>query len=466
MKNNTLVSKLFLISFFGFSVLFTACNGNKATDENDGDIRLMTLDPGHFHAALVQKSMFEGVDTNVFVYAPKGNEVNAHLDLIGKFNARSDEPTSWNQHVYTGDDFLEKMLEEKPGDVVVLAGNNKKKTQYIYKSVENGLNVFSDKPMAINEKDFELLKDAFSLAKENNVLLCDIMTERYEIHSVLQKELAHNTDIFGDLEKGSLENPGISKSSSHFFYKEVSGAPLIRPVWYYDTEQEGDGLVDITTHMVDLVQWQSFPEVSLNYESDVKIINARRWATQITADQYKKSTKADTFPEFLRKDVTDNVLSVYANGEMNYTLKDVHVKIAVEWDFEAPTGSGDTHLSMMRGTKSNLIIRQGPKEGYKPALFIEPTGKSFSEEQLKAIEKSFASLQDIYPGIELTKQGPSFQVIIPATYKIGHEAHFSMVAEKYIKFLKEGNMPAWEVPNMLTKYYTTTQALTKALESK
>jgi len=447
-------------------VLVSSCSTQKVgSDNNTDDIRLMTLDPGHFHAALIQKSMFKGVDTNVFVYAPEGTEVKAHLALIEKYNARPDDPTVWNQHVYTGEDFLEKMLEDKPGDVVVLAGNNRKKTQYIHKSVENGLHVFSDKPMAITDKDFELLRDAFSLAERNDVLVYDIMTERYEIHSVLQKELAHNRDIFGELQKGTLDNPGISKSGSHFFYKEVSGAPLIRPVWYYDTQQEGDGLVDITTHMVDLVQWQTFPDVALNYETDVKMIDARRWATQITQSQFKQSTNADQFPDFLQKDVTNNVLMVYSNGEMNYTLKDVHVKISVEWNFQAPPGSSDTHLSLMRGSKANLAIRQGPDQGYKPALFIEPTGKEeFTTEQVSSIKQSFAKLQEKYPGIELEKQGPSFQVTIPAKFKVGHEAHFSLVAEKYINFLKEGNMPAWEVPNMLTKYYTTTQALKKALK--
>jgi len=36
------------------------------------------------------------------------------------------------------------------------------------------------------------------------------------------------------------------------------------------------------------------------------------------------------------------------------------------------------------------------------------------------------------------------------------------VAEKYFRFLREGRMPAWEVPNMIAKYYTTTRALEMA----
>ncbi len=44
-----------------------------------GPVRLLTLDPGHFHAALVQKYMYEGVDPQVHVYAPKGDDVVRNL---------------------------------------------------------------------------------------------------------------------------------------------------------------------------------------------------------------------------------------------------------------------------------------------------------------------------------------------------------------------------------------------------
>jgi len=50
-------------------------------------------------------------------------------------------------------------------------------------------------------------------------------------------------------------------------------------------------------------------------------------------------------------------------------------------------------------------------------------------------------------------------VEIPAQYSIGHEAHFGQVTEKYLQYLKDGKLPEWEVPNMIVKYYTTTEAL-------
>ena len=75
----------------------------------------MTLVPGHFHAALIQKSMYEQIDPTVYVYAPEGDDVNQHLGRIDAFNKRADQPTAWVEKVYTGNDYLEKMLAEKTG---------------------------------------------------------------------------------------------------------------------------------------------------------------------------------------------------------------------------------------------------------------------------------------------------------------------------------------------------------------
>ena len=45
-------------------------------------VRFMTLDPGHFHAALVQKEMYPGVSPQVDVYAPLGPDLLGHLARV------------------------------------------------------------------------------------------------------------------------------------------------------------------------------------------------------------------------------------------------------------------------------------------------------------------------------------------------------------------------------------------------
>src|SRR5690606_23418930 len=147
--------------------------------------------------------------------------------------------------------------------------------------VNAGLNVLADKPMAINTDGFSKLKEAFATAAEKGVLLYDIMTERYEINTMLQRAFSQVPDFFGGLVEGTVDNPAITKESVHHFFKEVSGKALLRPAWFYDTKQQGEGIVDVTTHLVDLVQWESFPDEVINYEQDIKLERAKRWPTQV-----------------------------------------------------------------------------------------------------------------------------------------------------------------------------------------
>lgn len=442
----------------GNSEATAANNGNTAASSDN--IELMILDPGHFHAALVQKTMYENVDSVVHVYAPAGDDVQGYLNIVESYNTRSDNPTEWEQVVYTGEDYLQKMLTEKPGNVVVLAGNNQKKTEYIKTSVDAGLNVLADKPMAIDLKSFELLKEAFASARQNDVLLYDIMTERYEITTMLQREFSMLPEVFGTLQKGTPTDPAITKESVHHFFKYVSGMPLKRPAWFFDVTQEGEGIVDVTTHLVDLVQWESFPEQVIDYQKDINITSARRWKTDLTPGQFRQVTGTAAYPAYLTKDMgKDSLLAVYSNGEINYQIKGVNAKVSVIWNYQAPEGAGDTHFSMMKGTKANLVIRQGKEQNYKPQLFIEPAKGTDMRAFEKALQANMATIQQKYPGVEVQKSGNSWAVTVPESYHNGHEAHFGQVTEKYLQYLAEGKMPDWEVPNMIAKYYTTTKAL-------
>jgi predicted dehydrogenase len=430
----------------------------------EGKVKLMNLDPGHFHAGLVQKTMYDQVDRVVHVYAPEGPEVQSYLKRISDYNSRADDPTSWKEKVYTGSDFLEKMLSSKPGNVMVVSGNNAKKTEYILKSIQAGIHVLADKPMVISPDNYPMLEEAFATAGEKGVLLYDIMTERHEITTMLQKELSQIPEVFGELQKGSPQVPAITKESIHHFSKIVSGKPLIRPPWFFDVAQQGEGIVDVTTHLVDLVQWEAFPEVVLE-KSDVKIFSARRWTTELSPAMFEKVTGLDNYPEYLEQDVWDKHLKVYSNGEINYTLKGVHAKVSVIWNFQAPEGTGDTHHSVMRGTRCNLVIRQGETEGYKPKLYIEATDPESAQEFRTALESAIETLARRYPGIVLQEVADfTWLLEIPDKYKVGHEAHFGQVTEKFLGYLEAGSLPEWEIPNMVVKYYTTTEGMKKAMQ--
>jgi predicted dehydrogenase len=425
------------------------------------EVKLLTLDPGHFHAHLVLKSMYEQVDPKVEVYAPEGPELQAYLKAIESFNTRQDNPTSWDLEVYKGDDYLQKMLDEKKGNVMITAGNNREKTANIKATLEAGINVLADKPMAIDAKGFEMLKEAFEVAEQNDILLFDIMTERFEISTILQREFSLIPEVFGQLVKGTVEDPAITKESIHHFYKQVSGKPLIRPAWFYDVNQQGNGIVDVTTHLVDLVQWESFPGKIIDYTTDIEMINAKRWTTDLTLEEFSGSTGLSAFPDYLQPIVEDGLLKVYGNGEINYKINDVHAKVSVIWNYKAPEGSADTHYSIMRGTKANLVIRQDAEENYIPELYIEPVeGQDLAEFEAN-VTKHVNELANTFKDLDVVKvtDKDSWRIVIPQAYRTGHEDHFREVTETYIKYLEEGKLPDWEVPNMLAKYYVTTQGL-------
>ena len=420
-----------------------------------GSVKLMTLDPGHFHASLVQKFMNDQLAPVVHVYAPEGEEVQGHLQRIESFNTRAENPTQWIEKVHTSPDFLQRMIQERPGNMVVISGNNAKKTRYIMDSVSAGFNVLADKPMAITPEDFELLKQAFVTAKEKGVLLYDIMTERSEITTILQKALSQMPEIFGDLQKGTPEQPAVTKESVHYWFKEVAGKPLKRPAWFFDTTQQGEGIVDVTTHLVDLVQWECFPGQIIDGERDVNMVSAKRWSTKLAPAQFKRVTQRDEFPAYLKKDVgPDGVLNVYANGYMVYSIKGVHAKVSVEWGFEAPPGTKDTHYSMMRGTKANLVIKQGKEQNYNVTLYVENTSGAADATFEKLLKDGITKISKDWPGIELKKVDGAWEVLVPEKYKVGHEAHFSQVADRYLGYLAAGRLPEWEVPNMIAKYCT------------
>ena len=165
--------ELFMMGILIFSLFLISCNANKEKKETkqssvftgkEGEIKLVVLDPGHFHASLVLKFPQKQINDTVFVYAPKGEELNQFLSSIKDYNSRAENPTSWVPVVYSGSDYLEKMIGDKKGNVVILAGNNKKKTEYIFTSVNAGYHVLADKPMAIDSNGFHLLEQAYDLS--------------------------------------------------------------------------------------------------------------------------------------------------------------------------------------------------------------------------------------------------------------------------------------------------------------
>jgi predicted dehydrogenase len=422
------------------------------------DVRLMTVDPGHFHAALIQKEMYPDVAPRVDVYAPQGWDLDEHLKRVDAYNKRAEKPTAWQTEVHTGADFFERMLRERPGNAVILSGRNRPKIDRIARSVGGGLHVLADKPWILTTADLPKLDAVLAEADRTGVVAYDIMTERFEITTILQRALVNDPAVFGAIIKGSDAEPGVYMESVHHLMKMVSGAANIRPAWFFDTAEQGEGLNDIGTHLVDLVQWTLFPGTPLNFKTDIDVRSAQRWPTLIPENDYRRVTGQPRFDHQLAGAIKDGALAYYANTLVSYSVRGVHAKLNVIWDWEAPPGGGDSHFAFYRGTKSRIEVRQTAADRYLTELYIVPAMPAAKAELLAATRARIASLQNKYPGVGVDERGAEIHVTVPAALRDGHESHFAQVAANFLGYVRDRRtLPAWERPNMLAKYYVTTK---------
>ena len=189
---------------------------------------------------------------------------------------------------------------------------------------------------------------------------------------------------------------------------------------------------------MDLAQWTLFPDAVLDHRRDIQLLGASRWPTAITAAQFRQVTGTP-----------GEALDYYCNTRVSYTLRGIHIKLDVLWRWEAPPRAGDTHRAVYRGSKSRIEVRQGKEEMYRPELFVVPGAGDVKQ----ALREKVAALAGQYPGVALEDRGPEVRVTIPDRYRVGHEAHFAQVTNRFFEYLKHpAQFPAWENPAMLAKY--------------
>lgn len=421
--------------------------------------RFITLNPGHFHAALVQKEMYPEVDPRVHVYAPLDADLLAHLGRIAGFNSRASNPTRWELEVHAGPDSLRRMLEDRSGNVLVLAGRNCNKIAAIEAAVDAGLNVLADKPWIIAAADLPRVEAVLNKADQKGLIAYDIMTERFEITSILQKELINDRAVFGEIESGSATEPAVRMESVHYIKKNVAGVPLKRPAWFFDIATQGEGLSDVGTHLVDLVPWILYSEQAIDYRKDIALLNATRWPTVLTRAEYCQVTGDSDFALFLHPHIAQDRLMFFCNTNLTYAVRGVHVHFSISWKYEAEPGTGDSHFASFRGSNATIEIRQGRQEKFTPELYVMPAAAS-ARVNLPA---KIRELANRFPGLALEDRGNELRVVIPDVYRVGHEAHFGGVTKQFLKYLgRTEQLPAWEKPNMLAKYFVTTEGVRRS----
>jgi predicted dehydrogenase len=412
-------------------------------------MRLIIADPGHFHAALLQKEMYPSLDRRVSVYAPLGRDAIDYLGRIALFNSRTENPTHWELDVHFSAEPMGELLRDKPGDIVVFAGRNRGKIDRIVKAIEAGFHVLADKPWIIASSDMQKLERALELAERKRLAAYDIMTERYEVTSELQREFVNDPEVFGALKCGSASEPGVEARSVHNLMKTVAGVPLRRPAWFFDIAEYGEGLADVGTHVVDLAQWTAFPDRAIDYRGEIEVIEGRRWPLTLSPRQFAQVTD----------EKREAPLDYYCNNSVYYTLRGVHVRLEIVWQWQAEPGAGDVYEAVFRGSRARAEIRQGEAEKHIPELYIVPLA-GLRAAVFAAAHRRVAAMQSRWPGLRAVEESDALRLAIPQKFRVGHEAHFAQVARRFFDYVQSPqSIPAWERPNMLAKYYVSTKGV-------
>lgn len=429
------------------------------------ELRLITLDPGHFHAALFQREMLPGIADETFIYAPLGPDLTAHLNRIAQFNLRKDNPTHWRLRAYTGSDFLERMLGERPGQIVVMSGRNRGKIQRMLDCMRAGLHVLADKPWIIEAQDLPALEATLNAAEAHRVILFDAMTQRFEISAILQRALVNDAEIFGKPLPGSLAEPAVNIESLHHLFKEVGGVPNLRPAWFFDIAEQGEGLTDVGTHLADLVAWILFPEQAIAYRNEIQVLRGERWPTPLTLGEFQRVTGEKAFPASLQPKLKDGKFDYFCNNSVNYTLRGVHVRLQATWEFAAPPGKQDTERAVFRGSRARVEVRQDAEGQYRREVYVLPNATPDRAPVSAALQQRVAALQNTWPGLTVEEQDGRFHVKIPELFRISHEAHFALVAQRFLDYVRNPEtLPAWEKPNLIAKYFVTTKGVQIAVK--
>ncbi len=421
---------------------------------------LLILNPGHFHAALVLREPHPALSDDIYVYSEPGSDLDRFLEIAEYFNNRPVNPTRWKLNVYRGKEGLQKLIDEKKGDIAILAGRNNTKMENIDILNRAGLAILADKPWVTTQAALPFLRSTLAADRPPAV---DIMTERYEIANRLQKEFLTAENVFGRIRIDEDTSPSVFKECVHHLYKIVNEKPLVRPPWYFDIDVQGEGIVDTTIHLVDMAQWMLFPEKSIDYEKDIELIEARRWATGVPLDKFGIITGSNQFPPAVHEYIKSDILNYFCNGELIYRIKGVPVHLREIWNLDEPPGGGDTHRSLIKGTRSDLMIRQLPENNFQTELLVVP-GKNRSQVE-EAVQQCLRNWSDRYPGLSAIPEKNALLIRIPDNLRTSHEQRFCQVRDAFLKYLDTGTLPAEHRACTLAKYTLLAEARKKALIS-
>ncbi len=440
---------------------------------------LLFHEPGHFHAALLLRTQNPRIDRTIHVYATPGRDLDRFTELVAGFNSRPVEPTDWNLRLHDDPeahgDLLAQLIAEQRGNLVVVAGRNEPKLATIRRLHQAGFAVLADKPWIVGPAGLPDLETVTA----GPPLAMDIMTGRHDVVNRLCRRIVADEDLFGRLAAADRGRPDLEFGSVHHLCKVVDGRPLTRPPWYYDVTVQGDGMVDIHSHLVDQAQWlvdalhpgsagAGPDQVGVRAERDdlhtrddpgnperpaIVIERAERWSTLVPLADFTESTGLERFPAAVADQVSDHgsgpVLALACNGLIDYRLRRVRVRQRTVWRIRPPEGGSDLHSFAARGTNCTLVVDQGPETGGRPDVRLIPTGRRLRPDLLA---RHLERWQEDVPGLASEQTDDGHRLLVPPTMATPHEAAFPVVLDDVLDRVEQQDWSSRAAATIRSRY--------------
>lgn len=407
-----------------------------------GPHTLLFLEPGHFHAALTLSAPHPRVADTVVVYAPDGPERRDFLALVERFNRRAASPTRWAVDVVTSAAPLSRLVADRRGDVVVLAGRTAGKARTIRHLHEAGLHVLADKPWLADPGDLEDVRASLG----GWPLVMEMMTGRHDPGARLLKRLTEAADVFGRFRTDTV---AVEAASVHQLAKLVDGAPLRRPWWFFDAREQGSGVVDIPTHLVDQAQWL-LESTGVPPDEVPALLRAAVWPTRVPVATFAAITGHPGFPPALAPFVEGGALEHLGNAELEFRIGAVTARAVTRWEVSTPPGGSDGYRVVARGTRAEVSLEQSPDTGHRRRLVVDTA----DAEAASALAGRLATWQGDWPGLRAADPDAGTsrcELVVPAL-DAGHEPHFARVLAEFLDAVDAGRWPAAVAARTLAKY--------------
>ncbi|MGL4420922.1 MAG: putative oxidoreductase C-terminal domain-containing protein [Gemmataceae bacterium] len=415
-------------------------------------IRLMLVEPEHWHSILCQRVLLPGIRPRCYIYGTLNPMTVRHMAALEHYASTKITPTPWEPDYRLGPDPWARFLQEQPGNAVLLAGRNDTKLQQMGLCVQQALPVIADLPWILDLDDLPKLEQLYREADLREVPILDLAPARFDVVSLLQRSLVRDPAIFGQWSAGTIDNPALILENTYYFKKPLAGQMIYRPVWWFDVRISGDGLTEGGVPMADHALWLVAPETPIDYRRDIQVLDASRWPTVIGPDAFQELTQTRPYPENLHRHwIRSGAFQHYGNGTMTVAIRGVHTRITVLWDIEpASPGMPDDHACLARGTRS--IISATRSNSVETALEITPLQETLSVHA--AVARQCEQWQADIPGLTLQTERDRLRVIVPLNALRNYEVTLTQAMHEVVRQLQfPRSIPAYERSHQLAKHY-------------